>query len=89
MNKKYAVENDIINLDWLPIPKRRDHEYHLLELAHKPVPNPQWPPYLPLEYYVPSRTLRSPDGTQLVVPLTTGTFHYSCVKIFNHLPKRY
>ena len=39
VNNRYAGENDIINLGWLPIPERR--EYHLLKLAHKALHNPQ------------------------------------------------
>ena len=49
VNNRYAGENDIVNLGWLPVPERR--EYHLLKLAHKALHNPQWPLYLPLERY--------------------------------------
>ena len=54
VNNRYAGENYIINLGWLPIPERR--EYHLLKLAHKALHNPQWPPYDGIQLVLPLTT---------------------------------
>ena len=82
---RYARETDILSLGWLPITERRD--FHLLKLSHKALYSSNWPAYLPLEQYVPTRTLRLSASTHLLIPVTTGTFQYTCSKDFNRLPE--
>lgn len=81
----YASLADVLSLGWLPILERRD--YHLSKLVFKAIHFSDWPSYLKLEEYKPSRILRSSSARRLVVPLVTGTFQDEAARVFNNLPE--
>ena len=70
--RKYTSMSDILSLGWLPVVERRD--YHLAKLVFKAIHSSDWPSYLKLDEYEPSRPLRSSSSRRLVVPRISGTF---------------
>ena len=83
--RKYASMSDILSLGWLPVVERRD--YHLAKLVFKAIHSSDWPSYLKLDEYEPSRPLRSSSSRRLVVPRVSGTFQGEAARVFNDLPE--
>ena len=81
---RYAHMPDLIKLGWMPIKERR--EYQLLDTVFKALQYNDWPSYLKLDIYIPTRTLRSSKETTLKVPLESGIFQDSASNVFNSLP---
>ena len=72
-------------IGWLPVVERRD--YHLAKLVFKAIHSSDWPSYLKLDEYEPSRPLRSSSSHRLVVPRVSGTFQGEAARVFNDLPE--
>jgi hypothetical protein len=83
--RKYASMSDILSLGWLPVVERR--HYHLAKLVFKAIHSSDWPSYLKLDEYEPSRPLRSSSSRRLVVPRVSGTFQGEAARVFNDLPE--
>jgi hypothetical protein len=83
--RKYASMSDILSLGWLPVVERRD--FHLAKLVFKAIHSSDWPSYLKLDEYEPSRPLRSSSSRRLVVPRVSGTFQGEATRVFNDLPE--
>ena len=81
---RFVELSDIVRLGWLPIKERQD--FLLSKLAFKALHSPHWPQHLKLEYYIPTRTLRSASQYKLEITHTRDTFQYSASKVFNSLP---
>ena len=82
---RYANENDLHTLNWLPMSKRRD--FIVLKLVFKALHDKNWPSYLALEKCeVGKYNLRSMGATTLKVPRLVGTFQETSAQLFNKLP---
>ena len=82
---RYANENDLHTLNWLPMCKRRD--FTVLKLVFKALHDKNWPSYLALEKReVGKYNLKSMGVTTLKVPRLVGTFKETSAQLFNKLP---
>ena len=81
---RFVELSDIIRLGWLPTKEKLD--FLLSKLAFKACHSPHWPQQLKLEYYIPTRTLRSASQYKLETTHIRDTFQYSASKVFNSLP---
>ena len=84
VNGCYGHEEDCLKLGWLPIIEPR--KLHLLDATFKALYFENWPDYIRLEKYIPTRTLRSSNEIKPIVPLIKGTFQDSAAETFNSLP---
>ena len=84
--KRYANENDVISLNWLPIKEKI--QYNISVMAFNALNNPSWPEYLQLKMKNENSNLRSRGTCKIEkAPLLgRGTFHDNAEKIFNDLP---
>ena len=82
---RYAKENDLHTLNWLPMSKRKD--FIVLKLVFKALHDKNWLSYLALEKReVGKYNLRSMGATTLKVPRLVGTFQETSAQLFNKLP---
>ena len=81
---KFVEISDIAKLGWLPIKQRQD--FFLSKLAFKALHYPSWPNHLKLEYYTPTRMLRSSGQFKLETNHIEETLQHSASKVFNLLP---
>ena len=78
---RYANENDLHTLNWLPMSKRRD--FIVLKFVYKALHNKNWPSYLALEKReVGKYNLRSMGATTLKAPRLAGTFEETSAQPF-------
>ena len=82
---KYAKENDVIRLNWLPVEEKIKHM--LVENVHKSLYDCNWPKYLMFKRTTPARNLRSNVDNILVKrSYEIGTFEDNAAKVYNELP---
>ena len=81
---RYATQNDIIKLNWLPIQERRDYNY--LKAIHKAIYDETWPDINKIDIYTNSRNLRGKNDLRLKPSNITGCFQNSASLLLNNLP---
>ena len=83
--RRYAKLKDVLALNWLPIPERRD--FNLNKLVFKAIHNANWPVINKIEVREFQRNTRLSDELLLSPCQITGTFQNSACSSFNKLPK--
>jgi len=68
---RYCFKKDALKLGWLPTPEKT--QLNIPKLRHRALYNNNWPEYLTLSRYNPSRTLRSSSTPLLEISLLKGT----------------
>jgi len=88
VTKRFMTENDVINLNWLPVRERI--EYAVCKMGYKAINDPNWPNYLKLKTYQQSRRyLRSNQNNSNSIEWrknVDSSFEQVTSNAFNDLP---